>query len=309
MSIRRFAVTIMCAVLIAASIVTCASADWYDDVKSGCTWLEIKGDNFVADTFCGVDALYNESDSYYQCNELIMRFYDEAYGLDVLAYMNTGLVMLTDGYTFVEAETPKKGDIIYVTAAMRNSGSDHWAIVKDYSDGYITMFEQNVIWDGKAAKNRQIKYPSDSYYLLTPVTLGEAPAPALRGYEQEETSTVKTTTKPETTKIVTTIPETTRVETTKPTSTQATTVRQTETQIQVSTSQAIETDVSAIIQAEETAARVSEHTTVNITEETETEEIIVLSGKGPVLLLPLLLAVVILAAIITGSVLIIKKKK
>ena len=161
MGIKKISCVIICVVVLILSVIPLSFADWYDDVKSGCTWVEIKGDNFVADTFCSVDALYSENSYYYQCNELIMRFYKEAYGLDVLAYSNTGLVAMTEGYKFVEAKTPKKGDVIFVSATMRNSSSDHWAIVKDYSGGYITMFEQNVIWDGKAAVNRQIKYPSD----------------------------------------------------------------------------------------------------------------------------------------------------
>ncbi|MGN0573422.1 MAG: CHAP domain-containing protein [Acutalibacteraceae bacterium] len=190
---------LICAVLISALISANAYADWYDDVKSGCTWVEIKGDGFVADTFCGVEARYNESDYYYQCNELIMRFYAEAFGLDVLAYSNTGLIMLSEGYAFAEADKPKKGDIIFVSAAMRNSSSDHWAIVKDYGNGYITMFEQNVVWDGKAAVNRQIEYPSDSYYLFTPVSTGSAPAPTLSGAEEETTE--KTTVEVKTTEV------------------------------------------------------------------------------------------------------------
>lgn len=188
---------VICVVLISALISANAYADWYDDVKSGCTWVEIKGDGFVADTFCGVEARYNQSDYYYQCNELIMRFYAEAFGLDVLAYSNTGLIMLSEGYAFVKVDKPKKGDVIFVTAAMRNSSSDHWAIVKDYGNGYITMFEQNVVWDGKAAVNRQIKYPSDSYYLFTPVSTGSAPAPKLSGAEEETTE--KTTAEVKTT--------------------------------------------------------------------------------------------------------------
>lgn len=210
---RILCVLLLIGVLFAGNIVT-SFADWYSDVKSGCTWVEIKGDEFVADTFCGVEALYSENGYYYQCNELIMRFYAEAYGLDVLAYSNTGLIMLSDGYAFVEATTPKKGDVIYVTAEMRNASSDHWAIVKDYSNGYITMFEQNVIWDGKAAVNRKIKYPSDSYYLLTPVSTGTASAPTLKGAEKEitvtETKPITTTVKAhETTKTTVAVTETT----------------------------------------------------------------------------------------------------
>lgn len=233
MRFRKLVSVLFCIIIAVSGLVTTAYADWYDDVKSGCTWVEIEGDEFVVDTFCGVEARYNESDYYYQCNELIMRFYREAYGLEVMAYMNTGLIMLTEGYGFVEAEAPKKGDIIYVTAAMRDSGSDHWAIVKDYSNGYITMFEQNVLWEGKGAKNRQIKWPSDSYYLLTPVSLGSAPDPVLKGIEEETTvtTTKKPTTTTTTTKATTT---TTKPTTTKPTTT-ATTAKPTTTETTITT--------------------------------------------------------------------------
>lgn len=191
------------AALLAVLVVVCAAnstafADWYDDVKSGTTWVEIEGDGFVVDTFCGVEARYNKSDYYYQCNELIMRFYREAYGLEIMAYavmemfINGQLVrtaegpqMMTSGYTFKKTDTAKVGDIIYVSAEMRNSGSDHWAIVKEISGGYITMFEQNVVWEGKAAFNRKIKYPSDSYYIYTPVSTNGGPAPVLGNAEQD----------------------------------------------------------------------------------------------------------------------------
>lgn len=260
MKMKKIALILLCVVITATSFVTTAFADWYDDVKSGCTWVEIKGDEFVIDTFCGVEARYNESDYRYQCNELIMRFYKEAYGLDVLAYMNTGLVMLTEGYGFVEAETPKKGDIIYVTAEMRNSGSDHWAIVKDYKNGYITMFEQNVWWEGKGALNRQIKWPTDSYYLLTPVSLGNAPDPVLRGLEKETTATT-TTTRTTTVKPTTTTTTTTTATTTTTTATTVTTT--------VTTTATVPTMVSTTIPLETTYLSVTETEAYPVFAETE----------------------------------------
>lgn len=236
---KKTVTVVACVLLIATNFVTGVFADWYDDVKSGCAWVEIEGDEFVVDTFCGVEARYNESDYYYQCNELIMRFYKEAYNLDVLAYMNTGLIMLTEGYEFVEAQTPKKGDIIYVTADMRDSDADHWAIVKDYSNGYITMFEQNVTWQGKAALNRQIKYPSDSYYLLTPRSTGSAPDPVLRGVENETAKPTTTTAAETTSRPTTTAAETTtKAATTRPVTTTkpvTTTAPETTTEITTAT--------------------------------------------------------------------------
>ncbi len=155
-------------------------ADWYDEVSGG-SYSPIIGEPYVAETFCGVEARYSLTTEAYQCNELIMRFYKEAYGLDVMAYINIGLVMLTDGYEFVTPSAPKKGDIIYSPAKFRQYKSDHWAIVKDYSNGKITLFEQNVKWNGKAGTGRQLNFPSEYYYLYTPVAKPGYPAPVLKG--------------------------------------------------------------------------------------------------------------------------------
>lgn len=212
----KYISVVAAAMLLAAAISVSSFANWYDDVGGG-TYKEIKGKGFVADTFCGVDALYNENDSYYQCNELIMRFYREAFGLEVLAYANTGLVMLTKGYAFEPTSEPKKGDVVYCTAAMRGSSSDHWAIVKNYSDGKLTLFEQNVVWEGKAGVGRRLKYPSDSYYLYTPVGLGGNADPVPRGVSQTVTGKPTTTAAPTTAKATTAKPTTVKQTTVKAT--------------------------------------------------------------------------------------------
>ncbi len=217
----KYISVVAAALLLAAAISVSSFANWYDDVSGG-TYKEIKGKGFVADTFCGVDALYNENDSYYQCNELIMRFYREAFGLEVLAYANTGLVMLTEGYAFEPTSEPKKGDVVYCTAAMRGSSSDHWAIVKDYSDGKLTLFEQNVVWEGKAGVGRRLKYPSDSYYLYTPVGLGGNADPVPRGVSQAVTEKPTTTAAPTTAKATTAKPTTVKQTTVKATATMTT---------------------------------------------------------------------------------------
>lgn len=150
-----------------------------------------------------------------------MRFYREAFGLEVLAYANTWLVMLTEGYAFEPTSEPKKGDVVYCTAAMRGSSSDHWAIVKDYSDGKLTLFEQNVVWEGKAGVGRRLKYPSDSYYLYTPVGLGGNADPVPRGVSQTVTEKPTTTAAPTTAK-PTTVKQTTVKATVKATATMTT---------------------------------------------------------------------------------------
>lgn len=313
MRIKKLSLNAVCILLIAVSFVTSAFANWYDDIRPGCTWVEIEGEDFVADTFCGVDALYNENDAYYQCNEMIMRFYREAFGLDILAYSNTGLVMLTDGYDLVETSSPKKGDIIYVTAEMRGSATDHWAIVKDYGNGYITMFEQNAVWDGKAARNRQIKYPSDSYYIFTPVSLSDYPDPVLKGEERETTasSTTKTettvTTKPTTTKPTTTKPITTKPITTKPVTTKPVTTKA-ETSAAVSTTVAETTVITQIAetttQAVTTVKAVQGNTEISTTSPDESK-----TEKKNGFVIPVVGVCAALAVIVVAAVIVIKKKK
>lgn len=243
MNIKKAALAMLCAVLLFVSgIVPDAFADWYDDISSG-RYVEIKGNNYAVDTFNGVDALYNKSGSTYYCNELVIRFYKEAYGLSVSAG-TSGISMNTEGYKFVTPETPKAGDVVYVSASMRGGTSDHWAIVKSYNGSSLTLFEQNVKSGGQAIVDRQLKYPSNSYHLYTPVSTGEKPAPTLGGSKNEETTkplttestsvtttaaTTATTTKPVTTTTTTTAPTTTKPTTTKPTTTKITTTKPTTT--------------------------------------------------------------------------------
>lgn len=268
----------MCVAVMLCCFMQTALADWYDDIKPNGTWIPIKGDNFVADTFMGVPAYYNEDDYYYQCGELIIRFYKEAYGLDVYPYTAGGPTVETEGYELVKTKSPQKGDIIYVSKEMRGSSQDHWAIVKDYRDGYIVMFEQNAVHNGGAAFERKIKFPSDSYYIFTPVSLGEAPDPVLKNAstgKEEKPETTQTTTKPTTTvpttaepttlkpTVPSTKPVTTKAQTTKP----ATTVPKTKPATTVPSTKP--TTVVALTKPEKTTAQA---TTVEATMQAITEE-------------------------------------
>lgn len=231
MNIKKTAVAMLCAVLLFVSgIVPNAFANWYDDISGG-RYVEIKGKNCAVDYFCGVPALYNEGGTIY-CNELVERFYREAYNLDVDAG-TSGIKMNTEGYKFVKPSTPKPGDVVYVSAAQRGT-YDHWAIVRSYNGTHLTLFEQNVKNGGQAVVGRQLKYPSDSYNIYTPVSKGDKPDPVLKGYSSSETTTTSedksssttvttttTTTKPTTT--TTTTKPTTTTTTTKPTTTTTTT--------------------------------------------------------------------------------------
>ena len=212
MNFKKMAIVTLCVVLLFVSgIVPDAFANWYDDISGGRD-VEIKGNNYAVDYFCGVPALYNKSSTIY-CNELVERFYREAYGLDVDAG-TSGIKMLTEGYKFVTPSTPKPGDVVYVSAAQRGT-YDHWAIVKSYNGTHLTLFEQNVKNGGMARIERQLKYPSNSYNLYTPVSEGEKPDPVLKGMSAETTkaeeigSTNVTTTAITTTKPTTTTPATT----------------------------------------------------------------------------------------------------
>lgn len=280
MSLKETVIILTCALAILGCFVQTAAADWYDALKPNGTWVEIKGNDFVAERFYGVPALYNEDNRNYQCGELVIRFYKEAFGLDIYPYGSGGPSSETSGYMFVRTTSPKAGDIIFVSAEMRNSSTDHWAIVRDYSDGYITMFEQNARYNGQAAVGRKIKFPSDSYYIYTPVSKGDAPAPVLKNAVTGEAAkpsatqtvtTEKVTDAPTTQKPTTTVPTTVKPATTVPTTVKATTTNPITTQTATVTETASETltDISQTVTEEVTTAVAS---TANQTE-TQTQAV------------------------------------
>ncbi len=273
MNIKKTAIAVLCAVLLFVSgAVPDAFADWYDDISSG-TYVEIEGKNFVADTFHGVKALYNEGGPTLYCNELVIRFYKEAYGLDVSAG-TSGIEMNSEGYKFVTPSNPKPGDVVYVSAAMRGT-SDHWAIVKYNNGDHLVLFEQNVVNGSKAGVERKLNYPSDSYKLYTPVSTGEKPDPVLKGSSKptetttEKTTvitTVTTTQKPTTT---TTRPTTTTTKptttTTKPTTTKPTTTKPVTTTKVTTTKPSTTVTTTAVTSTTQTTLPVSETTTFAVT--------------------------------------------
>ncbi len=258
MSLKETAIKLTCVLALFFCFMQSASADWYDDIKPNSTWVKIEGENFVADTFMGVSALYNESDnSRYHCGELIIRFYKEAYGLDIYPYTNDTPTSQTDGYEFVKTKTPKKGDIIFVSKEMRGSTQDHWAIVKDYSDGYITLFEQNTIWEGQAGVERKLKCPSDSYYIYTLVKVDGAPVPGVDGVQTENVSSpsVQSSKPAETTTAIVTVPET-KVTTTVPVTAPPTTAKPVTTTGPATTG-VVTTKAETTVATESTSADVS----------------------------------------------------
>lgn len=143
-------------------------------------YVEIQGEGFVADTFCGVEALYNETGRTLFCNELIERFYSSVYG--VTMYTNNGDMTVTSpaGYHFERTADPQPGDIAYASAEARERYGNHYAIVRaaDRAAGTVTLFEQNWVWDGKAGVGRVIPYDGDCYDFYTMVSSEGRVAPA-----------------------------------------------------------------------------------------------------------------------------------
>ena len=170
---RRLAAAILCLTLLA---VPALAAEATIDLD----YVTIVGEGFVADTFCGVDALYNETGATLFCNELIERFYSAVYGVDV--YTDNGNITAASpaGYRFEVTYTPQPGDIAYASTEARERYGNHYAIVKsiDEANGTVTLFEQNWVWDGKAGVNRRIPYDGGCYTFYTMCSDAGRAAPA-----------------------------------------------------------------------------------------------------------------------------------
>lgn len=126
-----------------------------------------------------------------------MRFYDHAFGLDVFAYSNTGLIMMSNGYEFQKTTVPKPGDVYYAPAEKRGKPYDHWAIVKQYNAKAhtITLIEQNFSYTEGGIKyasvNREVRFPYSTYDVFTPISTTGANHPTL--HLPETTTTQKAT--------------------------------------------------------------------------------------------------------------------
>lgn len=250
-----------------------ASADWYDDISGG-TYNAIVGEPYVAETFHGVNALYSLAPGSYQCAELIPRFYKEAYGLDTFVFASYGsafglapIEMQTPGYKFVTPETPSPGDIIYTTSSMRSGRGDHWAIVKSFDGNTITLFEQNVKYNGKAGTNRKLKYPSDYYYIYSPRKISDNSKPSLGGTPSiTAPTTVAQTTAVVATTAATTVPTTaatTAVITTTQKPTQAPTTIAATTAVYTTAPKAVTTKTATTKIASTTALHTKENATLD----------------------------------------------
>lgn len=162
--IRRLLVLVLCLSVLSVGM-TASAAEGTIDV----TYVKITGENFVADSLHGVDALYNRYGSTYLCIEYITRYYQEVYGLNVQPYGSGPQVIDNEQYWFELAKTPEPGDILFAHASRRSKWYNHWAIVKDYdpATGVMTLIEQNWRWNGQAGINRTMKFPSEVYYCYT----------------------------------------------------------------------------------------------------------------------------------------------
>ena len=147
------------AVILMLAAVVPAYASWDTDISAGNAVTIGEADPFKVDTFLGVSSYHSEKSAKYTPSELVVRFYKNAYGLEISA--SGAPTVTTTGYEFKVPSTPQQGDIVY-------GGGSHWGIVKSFSRGKIVLFEQGNAKDGKAVKDRQLVYPSNSYTVYTP---------------------------------------------------------------------------------------------------------------------------------------------
>lgn len=156
---RKILAIMLAAVLIFSS----GSAAFAATLSS--SWVPLSAtETTVVDTLNGVDALY-EPDYDRQCNDYAIRYYAEVYGVDMFvgvmppfcAEQNCAFRTLAAG------ESPVTGDIVYWTAEQNNGRNAHTAIVKSYTNGVITLIEQNWKWQNQAAKDRKIKWNAAAF--------------------------------------------------------------------------------------------------------------------------------------------------
>jgi hypothetical protein len=165
MQFRRILALVLCVALLSAGVVAMASER--EEIVSS-EYVPIDGVYCVVDSLYGVDAIYSNNTSYFQCWEYITRFYKAVYGITVGYDGAEKPVSSNTAYTFEKTETPRPGDIAFASAARRGS-YNHWAIVKSYDaeTGTITLIEQNFKWNGSAEINRTLTYPSSYYEVFT----------------------------------------------------------------------------------------------------------------------------------------------
>lgn len=153
-----------CSAALAAAILLPASAS--EGIIS-CTYVDIEGEGFVADTLNGVEARYNQWGKAISCAELVIRYYDEIYGIEVFMPDTMIYVRDRDDLYFELTDQPKAGDVMVGSAAARHRPYNHFALVKEWNGDTLTVFEQNWAWGGQAGINRVIEYPNPCYKIYT----------------------------------------------------------------------------------------------------------------------------------------------
>ena len=158
-----------------ATIVMAAESDDFYSTE----YIKISGNNYIVDELNGVPAYYNQYNRNWQCLEYIKRYYGEIFDVSISVNGSTPYIIEGEG-TFEVSEVPRVGDVVYWPSYLRRVNYGHVAIVKDYSDGVITLIEQNWRYNGEAAYERQITWPSSNYYVYT---LSGYAADKIRGEE------------------------------------------------------------------------------------------------------------------------------
>lgn len=156
--------TMLCSVSILAAVCLPISAA---EGEISTTYVKITSDGFVADTMNGVQSRYNLYGPTFYCVELITRYYQELYGLELRATGGAPTVLNNSNYYFEETASPKQGDVMFGSAAARGKGYNHWSLVKSFDGVSVTCFEQNWRWNGQAGINRRIAFPTSYYKFYT----------------------------------------------------------------------------------------------------------------------------------------------
>ena len=156
----RIVLTLLLLVLLAGSV-------FAGEVTLGLRFRPIEGGVFATDSMYGVSANYQNGGTIY-CSELISRFYQTLYGVDVLVG-DGPYVVDNDTYWFEPTATPTTGDVVYASPARRGKSYAHFALVKyaNAEDNIVTLMEQNWSWNGGAAYERSIPYSDDCHVFYT----------------------------------------------------------------------------------------------------------------------------------------------
>lgn len=130
-------------------------------------WVTIEGNNFVIDSFHGVDAVYTSeandpADTTYSCAAYVKKYYQQIYQVGVFNLMDEGPPVVRDGGAgFQKVTEPQEGDIVFWPVS--TNGNNHSAIVKKVEGKTVTLIEQNYKTGKVAALNRTITYPSKEF--------------------------------------------------------------------------------------------------------------------------------------------------